>query len=524
MLSVCRTPDLSMERHALLTSITTLEVRKAELLKELELVDLNLKIQRAEYSRQLNEDAAIYNLPNELLTGIFMSCQQATRPKRGSARMLPLQVIVSHVSHRWRDIALATPLLWNTIDFNVRPMNHVQKRTLSQLEAHLDRSGECFLDITLNFHVVNELSAYFELLGAHSKRWRRLSIVKRYEQVDDIVGLLRDAPTPMLEHLSLNLGKPQEGSLSPRKKYYSVAPSIFTLGAPRLTFVRLAGLALGILHPPTTFVTTLHLDGWTRHFMTHDQFRDVFAAAPLLVNLSLNQLCIHHSRDPFALLQPAHLPHLRCLRIRGPCSPLSRLISSMNMPQLYALSLQSVDTFDSDILRSVESLCLDSCAFDEQEIGNLISALPSVTYLSIDDSMPDIFFMLYPEPTAESTVVTTTLAPGPSPSPNAVTGSNTTRPWPWPYLRTLAVRDLQSADVTHLCGMLLSRRAGHGKGDGSGSAVRTVLLDRRSRSVLRTRDRYELVKERFELESADSPEPWPWPGGLGYEDAHDLLE
>ena len=65
--------------------------------------------------------------------------------------MPPLQVIVSHVSHRWRDIALATPLLWNAIDFNVRPTNHVQKRTLSQLEARVDRSGECLSEYNPQF-------------------------------------------------------------------------------------------------------------------------------------------------------------------------------------------------------------------------------------------------------------------------------------------------------------------------------------------------------------------------------------
>ncbi|KDR79026.1 hypothetical protein GALMADRAFT_1287252 [Galerina marginata CBS 339.88] len=476
-----------MERDALLHSIISLERKKEALLREIDSVNLELDVQKAQYSRLVNNAALVYRMPNELLTGIFITCLQSMRPSN-RVGVTPFQVSMSHVSHRWREVVLSTPLLWNTIDFRVRPMNHVQRRILSQLHAHLTRSDTCFLDVTLDFHIVDEISPYLNLLAMHSTRWRRLSIVTRYERVDDIRDLLCDANTPILEHLSLSLGKPQDGSLSPRKQYPGVLPSIIPHTGRSLRFVRLAGLALGHLHPPSSSVTTLHLDGWTRNYMTHEQLRKILDATTSLVNLSLNQLYIHHPRDPLEILQPVNLPNLLCLRIRGSCSPISRLLSLMDTPNLRSLSLQNVDTFDSDVLPSVQSLSLDGCAFDDTELGHLFRSFPSVTFLSIDESLPDIYVMLV---------------------------SDTTTPKPWPHLETISVRDLQSIDVPHFCHMIFMLQE-------SNEALTKISLDRRSRTVLRTKHRLDWLQERLKVENCDIPGPWPL--GLGYEDTHDLLE
>ncbi|KAH9481483.1 hypothetical protein JR316_0006010 [Psilocybe cubensis] len=473
----------------LLDSIRILERRKEELLREVADVDLALDVQKAQYARLLNDQAPIYKLPNELLITIFITCQQSLRHS-SKATTTPFQVVISHITHRWRQVVLSTPLLWNTINFRVRPMNHVQRHILSQLQAHLTRSDTCFLDITLDFHIVDNISAYLSLLSPESARWRRLAIITRYEQIDEIRALLRDAHAPLLEHLSLSLGKPQDGtgSLSPRKQYACVLPTI-TPSASSLRFVRLAGLALGSLHPPTSSITTLHLDGWTRHYMTYDQFKSILTAATSLVNLSLNQLCIHHPRDPFEILQPVELAHLRNLRIRGTCRPLSL----MRMPNLHSISLQNVDTFDSDAIPSVQSLHLDSCALDRIEIDHLIRSFPAIRTLSIDESLPDIYDKLIPE-----TVL------GTSPA-------NT----PWPHLQTIMQHDLLNTDVPQFCHMLFDMSR-------TRKELTKVCLDRRSRTVLRAKLRLDWLQNLLQVENCDVEEPWPL--GLGYEDAHDLLQ
>ncbi|KIM40480.1 hypothetical protein M413DRAFT_162350 [Hebeloma cylindrosporum] len=479
---------MATDKNALLESITHLELRKHNLLRELEDVNLELGVQRAQYSRLLNNDSFVYRLPNELLTGILINLQRSVRyPLKPG--MIPFQVTASHVSRRWRDVVLSTPLLWNTIDFRIRPMNHVQGRILSQLDAYLTRSDTCFLDITLDFHIVDDLSSYFDLLAAHSRRWRRLAIVTRYEQVDDIQNLLKNIPTIGFEHLSLSLGKPQEGSLSPRKPYATISPTILLAGCPSLTFVRLAGLALGNLHPPLTTVTTLHLDGWTRNFMTHDQLKAILEASVSLVNLSLNQLHIHHPRDPLEVIHPVSLPNLQCLRLLGPCSPVSRLLSLMDTPKLLSLSLQDIDTFDSNILPSVQSLSMDRCALDDLEVAHLFRSFPSVEFLSIDESLPDIYYMLRP---------------------------NLDQPHPWPRLRTISLRALPAIDVHQFCNLVFTLQ------QIDKSPLAKVYLDRRSRTSLRTKHRLDWLQDQLQVEHCDVTEPWPL--GLGYEDAHDLLE
>ncbi|KAF9565386.1 hypothetical protein CPC08DRAFT_600570, partial [Agrocybe pediades] len=471
-------------------TISGLEKRKEALQRELESIDTELQTHKCIYAQILNDEAPIYRLPHELLTDILITCQEHSRlSSRRVSGSVPFQVAASHVSHRWREIVLGTPLLWNTIDFRVRPTNHVQRRIFSLLEAQLTRSGNCFLDITLDFHVVDGLAPYLTLLGLHSERWRRLSIITRYEQVGDIRVFLQDAKTPVLEHLSLSLGKPQDGSLSPRQRYHDVLPSILPLATERLKFVRLAGLALGNHHPPLTFVTTLHLDGWTRNYMTHDQFQHILLSATSLINLSLNQLCIHFPRDPMDIIRPINLPNLLRLRIRGSCSPISRPLSLMNMPNLQSLFLQCVDTFDSNIVSSsVQTLALEACSFDDAEIGLLLRAFPNVTSLSIDDSVPDIFSMLRPGETESD---------------------------PWPRLDTLTVRDLLVVDVPPFCDMVFT--LGENK-----RGLEKVLLDRRSRTSLRKRHRLDWLQDIVTVENSDNPEPWPL--GLGYEDTHDLLE
>ena len=472
-----------MDRSTLLQSISSLEQRKERLVQELDDVSLELRSLKATYARKINEDVLIYRLPSEILSGIFMTCQQHGKHL---AKSLPFQVTASHVSNHWRQIVLSTSLLWNDINFNIRPMNHAQGRYLAQLEAHLKHSYTCFLDIALHFHVPDNISPYLMLLGQHSTRWRRLSIITRYEPVDDIYTLLHSARTPHLEHLSLNIGiPPREGVLSPRKQFSCILPAVLLSDAPSLSFVRLAGLALGNLHPPISKVTTLHLDGWTRHYLTQQQFKTIFDSAPAIVNLSLNQLCVHHPRDPLEVATSVRLPNLRYLRVRGPCSPLYRLLSLLEIPQLHALSLHNVDVFNSATLPAVQSLTLDSCALDEPEIKNLIRSFPSITSLSIDESLPDIFGLLDPNLTASKA---------------------------WPQLQTMSVRELQWSDISQLCTMVFNRVDG----------LKQIRLDRRSRTALRTKQRLDWLQRLVQIDSCDLVETWP--PGLGYEDGQDLLE
>ncbi|KAF9533766.1 hypothetical protein CPB83DRAFT_844492 [Crepidotus variabilis] len=501
-----------MSRDALQQSIQTLKVKRDNLVKELEAVELDLRNQQAAYSSLLNEESLIYRLPAEIITSVFLICQHWRTVSRPSSRRRTASVwfpiIASHVSRKWRQLALGTPLLWNVIDLPVYlPPDIHDQHIMDRVRAHLERSGECFLDITLEFRsgAGTKPTRLLELLKDNSNRWRRLSVVTPIDFVADFRVMLQDANAPSLEHLSLHFGKPQEPTLSPRKRLENVTASILQIHSSPLTFVRLAGLALGNLHPPMAGVTTLHLDGWTRHYGSYGQFRAILEAASSLVNLSLNELCIHHPRDPLAIIQPTSLPYLQSLRIRGSSTPVSFLLSLLDTRKLRHLSLHNIDSFSSGILATVETLQLDSCALNEQDIAHLIQSLPAIFHLTVDEAMPDIFFMLLPDWTDGDTAAV-----------NASLG----KPLPWPNLRTLALRELQPSDVPLLFQMI-SLRQEYSK-LGCGCSLGKVTLDRRSRTVLRTKQRLMTLQEQIKVENVDDPEAWP--PGLGYNDVHDLLE
>ena len=183
-------------------------------------------------------------------------------------------------------------MLWNTISFHIRPAKNAFERILFLFDAHLLRSAKCFLDIDLHFYDTQvDLAPYLSRLAVHASRWRRLSIAAYFPQphMDALKELLCTADARVLEHLSLTLG-PSEIERRPRpsvKAYTSMDGTIFTPGAPALTLVRLGGYAIGQMHPPLHLITTLHLDNWTRHYITPNEVARVLASVPHIVNLSL---------------------------------------------------------------------------------------------------------------------------------------------------------------------------------------------------------------------------------------------
>ncbi|KJA26340.1 hypothetical protein HYPSUDRAFT_119805, partial [Hypholoma sublateritium FD-334 SS-4] len=476
-------------------SIQCLRTRKEQLLRELEEVSLEINLQNAKYSRFLNDDAPVYRLPNEILTHIFILVQ-------GHFSNPLLHVKASHVSHRWRSIFLSTPLLWNTISFHIRPAKKSFSRLLPLLDAQLLHSAQCILDIDLHFYDTDtDLAPYLSRLAAHATRWRRLSIAIHdpHPHMDAFKELLSTAQAPVLEHLSLTLGDPfiEEKTRSPRMAYPSMDGTILAPGAPALSFVRLAGHAMGRMHPPLQAVTTLHLDGWTRHYITPDQLTGVLGAAPRLVNLSLNQFAMSHPRDPTVFPRAVALPHLRRLRLRGLFPSPARFCALIDAPGLYALTLTQIDAFQVPSLPSVRHVTLDvQSGFDEADITQLARATPGVLVLTAEVTFREIFIGLLP---------------GDGPAAAAAR--------PWPALRALELWDMEIGDVPYLCHLVFTlQEIGALSKDGDGDGLSKISLDRRGRTGMRAKHRLDWLEERVEVGRAGEQERWPL--GLGYTDPH----
>lgn len=208
-------------------------------------------------------------------------------------------------------------------------------------------------------------------------------------------------------------------------------------------------------------------------------------ALPCLVNLSLTGLSIHLPRNPLDTSEPISLPGLLSLRIRGNSVPCHRLLSLLAIPNLHSLSLHNVDTFDSAVIPTLKSLTLECCDFSESELRNMFKAFPCVSMLSIDQSIPRIYPMLR---------------------------SDAGLSLPWPLLRSIFLRQLPPADVAPFCLLVLDRAR-------SDASISSVYLDKRSRTVLKSKDFMEVLCSHMFVGNCDYL--LQWPADLGYEDPDD---
>ncbi|KAJ7086125.1 hypothetical protein B0H15DRAFT_845421 [Mycena belliarum] len=467
-------------------AIEDLELKKARLLREADEVDLELRCARARHGRLLNLNAPIYKLPTEILSDIFMLCQQSPGPK---AMNVSFEVLASHVSSMWRAVATGTPLLWAEIVVKVRPRQllaaKVLERTLARVRTYLARSGTCrfttALDIVGPFKVDEILAA----AAAHATRWLRLSIAIKNPPAAtlELWQALRTLHAPALEHLSIWLTKLSLGGHLLADT--DCTPMIFRGGAP-LKFVRLSGMALGCLQPPLAHVETLHLSGYP---LSYAAFRTLLEGIPNLRHLSLHRM--HIAPRP-ADAPPVRLPHLRALRVCGSLENEAavaqphRTLAALHAPLLEALLLKDCDAFGAQAFPAVHTLALHGCPFSAGEMCRVLRAFPALATFRLDEALPDILDLLGMAEDADARG-----AP------------------PWPRLRDLAVTQMESGDVGLLCDMVERRAV-------LGAPLTRVLLDRRSRVVLRKKDRLEWLQKTVLVERHDGY--YPWPEGLGYED------
>ncbi|KZP22401.1 hypothetical protein FIBSPDRAFT_824799, partial [Athelia psychrophila] len=106
-------------RHALGSLLKRLEkfaTAKSELLRQLEDLNVRERVVQQEYNALLNADVPALDLPDEIFAMIFKIIH-SSRTQRSSDdnNMMLFEVLASHVSRRWRQIALGMPDLWTQI-------------------------------------------------------------------------------------------------------------------------------------------------------------------------------------------------------------------------------------------------------------------------------------------------------------------------------------------------------------------------------------------------------------------------
>ncbi|KAJ7284584.1 hypothetical protein C8J57DRAFT_1288939 [Mycena rebaudengoi] len=468
-------------------AIEALQLKKSLLLREASEVDLELRYARAKHGMLLNGRSHVQKLPNEILSHIFMICQNSP----SKTMRIPFEVLASHVSTMWREISTGTPLLWTGIVVKVRPRELLAKKVLdwklARVRAYLERSGTCLF--TTSFDIVGpfKVDQILNLISAHAERWLRLSIsIKNPPAATlEIWQSLHSIYAPVLEHVSIWLTKLAMNSHPISDT--DCTPLIFQGGAPSLKFVRVSGMALGCLQPPLRLVQTLHLSGYP---LSYASFRAMLDSIPTLLNLSLHRMHIINRPPDYS---PILLPHLRSLRVCGNLDDDTshpnphRIFRTLRAPQLESLVLKDFDAFDEQVFPTVYTLTLHGCPFSAGEMFRMLRGFPSLTTFRLDESLPDIMDLLG--------------------MPDSASGQP-----PWPQLHSLAVTDMEPADVGLLCDMITRRKK-------LGKPLGRLFLDRRSRVVLRKRERLEWLQKEVQVERHDGF--YMWPVDLGYEDLND---
>ncbi|KAJ4480035.1 hypothetical protein J3R30DRAFT_3701207 [Lentinula aciculospora] len=419
----CSPPDLPDSVHAIHAHLNSLRGRQAVLLRQLEQINEEIQAVETKRARIDNENASISKLPPELLSRIFLLCQKDSEHNAS-------QFTASRVCSRWRNLSNGTALLWTKIRITLEHIFHVPSR-LHKLETHLTRSGPSgIFTAHLDVHTNLDFSPFLKLIASHISRCSRLSIsvLKHPKACLLLREYLEYLQASQLNYLSIHVDWADSG---PYDRVMSNVPLIFKGGAPLLTSLQLTGIASALRPPISSDITTLHLDGVYMLELTVYNYRNLLAATPSLVNLSLRGLKID---KPSAGMEEAlELPRLRSLRCRAkdtdhPFTSANSLFTALPLHQLESLVLCDVDNLWLFDFPNVKDLSLHGCGFGVSHIGHLMLAFPSVVSLTLESAS-----LLYMALSIEG------------------------RPVWWPNLRVLCVRDLAKDDAPTLLKMVQGR-------------------------------------------------------------------
>ncbi|KAK7018410.1 hypothetical protein R3P38DRAFT_2982623 [Favolaschia claudopus] len=116
-------------------------------------------------------DAVIYpvsSLPPEILSHIFVRCLSSKRPAKHLAPLL-----LTQICRLWREIALATPELWQAVALNARRdmVAHAHQNPERLLEMWLDRSATLPLTLSLG-----GLQSLVDMAMTHHDRWCEVTL------------------------------------------------------------------------------------------------------------------------------------------------------------------------------------------------------------------------------------------------------------------------------------------------------------------------------------------------------------
>ena len=297
-----------------------------------------------------------------------------------------MEVILSHVCSKWRNIVINLPTLWTAFKFDT----HLRvSDPAKKLEEYLFRSGKQLLELYFSFSSSDygydhededeylpfdtELFArdfaMVETVIAHAYRWHRFSLfADQFVPTLEFIDRFSELYVPNLEYLALCLSN-FDPATSNTEDRGDLNPLILTGGAPRLYTIRIDTTSPFHSLPPLSNITTLAIQSTPdeEYFGFEFHIFHSILTIPTLTNLSIESFsCIEYDwRDDPVNTPRFKMPSLKTLRITQDSHVLGMLLF-LDAPLLETLILHDVYltsvTINQDIHKITTFVRLDTIA------------------------------------------------------------------------------------------------------------------------------------------------------------------
>ncbi|KAF7968471.1 hypothetical protein HWV62_30487 [Athelia sp. TMB] len=270
----------------------------ADMLTQFQLVEVALARAKLERAAAENRSIPIASLPHELISRIFEVHRNLHFDSNPWADCIAPTIRVSHVSAKWRDIALFTASLWTTVAAFPHYTNEFYHTVIH-------RSRESLLDLTIRVNGPGDTqsaSLLAEFIPSQTHRLYALRIRAPMDFIDDHMPALRELSAPRMTWLSLDSTTPGigSGSLSPPQR-------IFTGGVQRLSRYEALGFDPRIW-PPLFSIAVLRI-----------QFCNAAAHSAHLVlreaSLTVSRLFLSVTPRALSMFQAIQMPSLEYMEI-----------------------------------------------------------------------------------------------------------------------------------------------------------------------------------------------------------------
>ncbi|KAF5321131.1 hypothetical protein D9619_001683 [Psilocybe cf. subviscida] len=283
-------------------------------------------------------------LPPEILSIIFFLAY----PKNQIPQRAPFEVLLSHVSKYWRNVAQGTASLWTTITIR-------SPHSLGWLPVYLERAGKfTSFDLTIDVYRWDKLTRKSKRMRQRFAQEVADNILPVFGRVEKLTILCYqevtvDAFQSHIKNVSADRLRVFEVRFDPSRDDGHEGHALFTKGAPNLRYLKTT--FADCLPPPSALrnLTTMYLNlGPLGNSLTYPAFVDILKATR-----SVRYLTIAHAMPSFITSWPVHLaapdftlPNLECLRLLENGYMAAKFLLSVSAPNLESLWLHcSLDNF-----------------------------------------------------------------------------------------------------------------------------------------------------------------------------------